>query len=253
MIIDKLIYILTALAILSVITEKLTQLVRSYPGYVKATSFLIIGGACIALFNSKDLLARSELLLIATVIAIVLFLFIGKLPFGGKKRLRVFANIEKKNINKAAQETEITMLSMLLGLVIAFFFNANLLEMVKVGSFQELGWHGDFPFDFSSFRFTGGTHHAILPVLCGFMLTGFFLGFGSKFFHDFLDFLMEVKNNRRIQNKHAPDVEARLLRLQLDQKGTLLANANGGQKERIKNEIEFLNGRLIDLLKTQNG
>jgi hypothetical protein len=248
-IVDNLIYMVTVLFTLSVITEKLTQLVRNYPLYIKVVVYVFAAGLAIALFNSWVGLSPLERGLIITLIVAIAFFAIGKMPLGKRRDIKVFKNIGKKNVNKREQEKEINLLSMLLGLLIAFLFNTNLFEMFTMTSFRESSWNGDFPFDFEHFRFNVEKFKFSWLALFGLLLTGFFLTFGSKFFHDLLDLLLEVKNQRKNLNQNLQDNEVNLIRLQMDRKASILPHVQAEQKARLEDEIQVLKAKLSTLLK----
>lgn len=52
-------------------------------------------------------------------------------------------------------------------------------------------WEKKWEWDWSMF-------YSWLPVLVGFFATGFFISFGSKFWHDLLDIILQIKNYKRI-------------------------------------------------------
>lgn len=88
--------------------------------------------------------------------------------------------------------------TILIGILIAILCKANLFNIFSPAS--PLFWErGDLPF------FTGGAWGwnadfgwtGLMGVVFGSVLTGLFLSFGSKFFHDLLDLLLEAKNLKR--------------------------------------------------------
>jgi hypothetical protein len=88
--------------------------------------------------------------------------------------------------------------TILIGIVIAVLCKANLFNIfnpdtplfwvrsdLPIFTNVDLGWNEDF-------GWTG-----FIGVIFGSVLTGLFLSFGSKFFHDLLDLLLEAKNLKR--------------------------------------------------------
>lgn len=219
-ILDNLIYATIVLFILSVITEKLTQLIRFYPRQFRWIGIIMCGAFYIpilragffepklSLFGVGFLLLFNTFLLIVLMVNDALFassklLFI---PFL-RKQFSAFNNISKSRSQTPGdrvddKEKEITAMSFIVGFLIAYCFNANLFGFFKPAI--ELGWGDISPF-------SGNPWFALNPkyfdtgvfTIVGFMLTAFFLAFGSKFFHDLLDTLLQTKNlKRKLYDKH---------------------------------------------------
>lgn len=157
-ILDALIGVVIILFILSVITEKLTQLIRKYSPFIRP----------------GDSLHKT-------------------------KAASVWRNIRKKQTDGTLEddkiEREVNSLSFVIGLSIAVIFCVDLFKMFISGSpsdylywtkerwwvlWDKCAWYYELPL-----------------LLISFCLTGFFLTFGSKFFHDLLDLLFQVKNLKR--------------------------------------------------------
>lgn len=114
----------------------------------------------------------------------------------GLKKLKIWQNVGKnaktwKGSSAKVVEREVNSLSFFTGLIIASAFHVNLFKMI--GSSNPRGqlfwdapkWHSYLnPVDF-------------IVLILSLGLTGFFLTFGSKFFHDLLDLLFEVKNAKK--------------------------------------------------------
>jgi hypothetical protein len=151
-ILDSLIAIAIILFILSVIVEKITQLIRKYSPFIKPKQKL------------------------------------GKTQLG-----TVWKNINKKQIGEDAElnkrvEREVNSLSFVIGLLIAFAFRVDLFKMLRADDPRDvLFWSEN-----AKYNWLENT----LFVL-SIALTGFFLTFGSKFFHDLLDTLFQIKNLKR--------------------------------------------------------
>lgn len=227
-ILDSLIYATIVLFILSIITEKLTQLVRFYP-----RTFRWIGIVCCTAFYFPIVRAVAHdprlsgfsivlLLVVNTVLLVVLVVndpiiansnnLIARFLF---KNLEIFKNVRKakagntvsQEVNKADQEKEVTALSFIVGFLVAYCFNANLFNLFKPA--LELGWGNTAPF-------VPDPWYALNPEYfdtgiatgIGFILTAFFLAFGSKFFHDLLDTLLQIKDlKRKLNDKETFDIE----------------------------------------------
>ncbi len=85
-------------------------------------------------------------------------------------------------------QREVNSLSMVIGLLIAIMFKVDLLKMMFVNDPRKaLLWSSETNY--------GIFDWVLLPF--SIFLTAFFLSFGSKFFHDLLDTLLQVKNLKR--------------------------------------------------------
>lgn len=97
----------------------------------------------------------------------------GKLGFGNLRHKENDAKKEK------TRERKIFLLSLLSGEIVAFSLKADLFQIIENG---KIGW----------------THESEgLLWIVGCFFTGFFLSWGSKFWHDLLGILLEVKNLRK--------------------------------------------------------
>jgi hypothetical protein len=214
-ILDGLIYVAIVLFILSVIVEKITQLVRYYPSqFQKIAIALIIGfyGMSIYSFASGDTSNDIQfcdfiiLVLSNTGFLIIFFINLSSVKeaqnrFGKfAKEIALLENIQKgATISHEDKERDISFLSFIIGFVIAYLFNAHLIELfIKPGS--DLGWGDVKPFIEGTFRFNRNFFGFDLYHAFGFAMTGFFLSFGSKFFHDILDTLFQAKELKRKLN-----------------------------------------------------
>jgi hypothetical protein len=255
---DKLIFIVSALIILSGITEKLTQFARSYPTQVRILSGVLLVVLLLAIGNTfvTDGSRNIRWTMIFAIVSIIVggLLLVVRIPFARQGPKLLLENITKDSPNRDAQESEINALSAIIGIVVAFMFNANMVMMFKINDFEQLGWNGDFPFSLSEFRFRPDKAVFSPVAFIGFLITGFFLTFGSKFFHDLLDLLLEVKNTRRIVNSGSANTEIELLRLRIDQKSLIREGEKSeSQKAKLAQEIDDLNIELAKLIKAKNG
>jgi hypothetical protein len=220
-ILDSLIYATIVLFILSVITEKLTQLVRYYPRTFRWIGIIACGAFYFpivraALYDPK-LSAFSIILLFLFNTGLLIVLIVNDPIVADSrniflrflfKNLEVFKNVRKKQldvtavhqeINESEREKEVTALSFIVGFLVAYCFNANLFNLFKPAA--ELGWGDTAPFVREPWYALNPQYFdtGILAGI-GFVLTAFFLAFGSKFFHDLLDTLLQVKNLKRKLN-----------------------------------------------------
>jgi hypothetical protein len=229
-ILDSLIYATIVLFILSVITEKLTQLTRAYPRpfrYIGILMCLLFYIPLARAFNDvyshrEDVLSFRSALLLFVSNSICLFLLIAnskffkqwiakvQIPWVRKffAKLDVLCNIEKDSgASDHVVEREVTILSFILGFLVAYTFNANLFNLFR--NPVVLGWDGVVPFKDNTFYVFNPAYFGFdfLPAV-GFFLTAFFLAFGSKFFHDLLDTLLQAKNlKRKLISKETYDIE----------------------------------------------
>lgn len=112
--------------------------------------------------------------------------------------IRLFDRIKKGFSNdKNAKEREVSILTILIGVFIAFCFKINLFELAnrmnEGDKALNLGWGEYFPFFFEENRFRFEGYEFDGEFTLSILLTGFFLSFGSKFFHDLLDRLYLAK------------------------------------------------------------
>lgn len=220
-ILDSLIYATIVLFILSVITEKLTQLVRYYPRTFRWIGILACGAFYIPVVRAISFDPRLStfsvivLLLFNTTLLVVLLVNDAIISTSRNvflrflfSKLEVFKNIRKKDehiktvndeVDDRAKDKEVTALSFIVGFLVAYCFNANLFELFKPA--VHLGWGETAPFVKEPWYALNPQYFdtGILTVI-GFILTAFFLAFGSKFFHDLLDTLLQVKNLKRKLN-----------------------------------------------------
>ncbi len=225
---DKLIGALIALFILSVITEKAVSLIRKYP--TQCQSLIAILSGYFFLISTFSFfgydyrwyyLVAALLFIILFVIALsVLSMKLFREPLESKQanrstmvnKINYLYHKGSRNISSMmnplaniAEESpeeekvkEITLLSFLAGIVVAFMFQADMIEMLIAGGDWMTAWDKSLlkdPLHFNpdltfSFR-----------VFFGVLTTGFFLSFGSKFFHDLIDNLMEAKDLKRKLNR----------------------------------------------------
>ena len=268
-ILDSLIYATIVLFILSVITEKLTQLVRYYPRTFRWIGIIACGIFYVpiirASFFDPRLSVFSIILLFVFNTGMLVILIVNDAIVSESnniflkflfKNLEIFKNIRKKEktvavvtteINKADQEKEVTALSFIIGFVVAYCFNANLFNLFKPA--VQLGWGDTAPFAQEPWYALNPQYFdtGILTSI-GFVLTAFFLAFGSKFFHDVLDTLLQIKNlKRKLNDKETYDIETiaeleeqlkytqgQLVRLAIDQ--------NRGWLEKLPNFLSIHEG-----------
>lgn len=207
---DRVISIIIVLFILSVITEKLTQLVRTYPRQFRALGlifcgigYLTIGSSTVNAIKTSNTDHVWTIFFLFVFITVVLIIILANIDFvhpvsapKAVKRFRVLQNVGRETlVDDKVKEKEVTVLSFLIGFFVAFCFKMNLITLFN-GTMQ-LGW-GDDQFFESKKILVIDPKVEIEPLLIfSFMLTAFFLAFGSKFFHDLLDNLLEIKNLKR--------------------------------------------------------
>ena len=90
---------------------------------------------------------------------------------------------------------QISLLAIIVGLVIALLAKASLFDLLfKAEIHKSLFWSDGSDID------------NLFTFILGIIFTGFFLSFGSKFFHDLLDVLYQTKEyKRKLQNKQLYD------------------------------------------------
>lgn len=105
----------------------------------------------------------------------------------------VIGNLRKRETDPGKEkkrEGAVLVLNILCGFGIAASFKVDLFEVFQKVTSEDtvdeiIGWNGKITFD------------SFLGHLPGILLAGIFMSFGSKFWHDMLDLLLEVKNYRR--------------------------------------------------------
>lgn len=148
--------------------------------------------------------------------------------------------IKQKKRTKHELEKIVTLLSVVLGMVIAMAFKANILEMIThPRPTDTLFW--------SNFNLSRGDESMswyIFKLAIGIPMTGFFLSFGSKFFHDLLDLLLASKTLRRTMTE-----EKQMEILQKEKGGfvkeTEYATLGGIQNKLAQGEIKEVRSRNV--------
>lgn len=218
--VDSLVYVTIVLFILSAITEKVTQLVRCYPKH-----FQIISIALAVLFYGliiyswyadlpkefeKSRISSADGWLLIVVNTFLLILFILNFPSVKKansklgslaQELAVLKNINTSTASDSEKTRDVSLLSFIVGFVIAYLFNASLIELFAEPG-KPLKWELS-PLIGNSLVLNSSFFGFDIKIAAGFLITGFFLAFGSKFFHDLLDTLLQVKNLKRKLNEEA--------------------------------------------------
>jgi len=225
---DKLIGALIALFILSVITEKAVSLIRKYPTQCQSLIailsgyFFLISTFSFFTYDYRWYYLVSALLFIVVFVIVlsVLSMKLFREPLESKqannntmaKKINYWYHSSSRNIsskmNPLANITEespedekvkeITLLSFLAGIVVAFMFQADMIAMLIANSDWTTPWEEGLLKDALHFN---PTLTFSFRVFFGVITTGFFLSFGSKFFHDLIDNLMEAKDLKRKLNR----------------------------------------------------
>lgn len=192
---DSLTYTGIILLVLSQIVEKITTFLRTY--------IKVIAGPNRPGHKRKK--PRSYLQQ-ATVRTLAALAALDDYSDLAKSKIRSVEGTDKSKV-----EFAITKLSILVGFVIALAFKANLFDIFLEGNpHQQLGWQGVLKAGWSCGHLCENLW-AIVCQLPGCLATGFLLTFGSKFFHDLLEILYEVKRLRRKladeSTFRSPDIE----------------------------------------------
>lgn len=196
---DSLIYVGIILLILSQITEKIATYIRYYIGVLYPPNETTPQ-------KRRDKTALQKI----TTWLLVQIAALDSVSDLAKNKPRVTPKEDKNRV-----EFAITKLSILVGFFIAFAFKADLFELMQTKGMPHrvLGWG---PFDICLCCWDCWWN--VIKVLPGCFATGFLLTFGSKFFHDLLELLYEVKRLRRkIADDYvykAPDLDTMLQRLE---------------------------------------
>ena len=118
--------------------------------------------------------------------------------WGGSIWIFLFPNLRNKESGIRVEDDEltsqITVLSLVIGVIVAAAFKANAFELLLSDAPHEtLGWNR-FAFKYTE---TWSRVYEVFRTVFGIFLTGAFLSIGSKFFHDLLDNLLAIKNYKR--------------------------------------------------------
>jgi hypothetical protein len=98
---------------------------------------------------------------------------------------------EKKDMGQETKrQSNIQLITILIGIGVALVSNANLFDLFKES----------FPQLWARYAMYSPTFNVCFSIF-GCILTGFFLSTGSKFFHDLLSMLSEVKNLKKKLNE----------------------------------------------------
>jgi len=217
--VDAILGVLIAIFILSVITEKITSLIRKYPRQCQIISlfgavYLVVVSvaSCIGHNTRIEYLVTGILFLSVAIFSInSIYRNLFKKQYKNKAfqvstltNFNPLKNIAHKTEESADDETttkEVTLLSFLVGLGVAFAFKADMMAVFKGGDEIAYGvW--DQPLITEGIYFNEALCFSP-SVFFGILTTGFFLSFGSKFFHDLIDTLLQAKNLKRKANSRA--------------------------------------------------
>lgn len=167
---DKAIGLITVLFILSMITEKITNFIRHYTPHLRDFWNPIVYFWHNAI-NKIGILRKVK--------------FLHLRPY--------FKATDPKTFEKE-QEFQIHFLSLLVGILCALFFNADIFILLKK-SINEIEF-------FYNRKYFWDGENILWETVFGYLGTGLLLTFGSKFFHDLLDVLLFTKNKQREINAH---------------------------------------------------
>lgn len=101
--------------------------------------------------------------------------------------------LEIKNI----AENDVNILSFFIGTLVAFAFKVSLFSLILSDNpSKDIGWESLYA---NIDAAKGNLQYIVftIQVIIGIFFTGFFLSFGSRFFHDLLDTFFEIKQLRR--------------------------------------------------------
>jgi len=209
---EKLTEILIYLFILSVITEKLVSVVRRYPRQFQAITVLLSAYLTCVSINSIFTYDFKLIYLFIIIISVIIFvislssllIFLGvQLPFKYINFINLFnpfKNIKKNSIGveKSTKDKEITLLSFTIGFIIALLFKSNLFDLfnTKLSEIAPINLNAIF----ETWDLFNPNYTPKLITFPGIIATGFFLSFGSKFFHELLDLLFQIRSLRKKKN-----------------------------------------------------
>ncbi len=115
----------------------------------------------------------------------------GKLFFWG-----LFRTKQPSELLEKKRERNIQRITFITAILVAILSNANLIQLISSDDPSKVlglkNWGNTYPL-------SGERDFTLMPLI-GCMLTSFFISVGSKFWHDMLDLLLQIKNFRRKLN-----------------------------------------------------
>lgn len=161
----------------------------------------------------------------------------------------------KNNIKEQARAYRILKINLWCGIFTAAILKADLIAILNDinNAGKTIGWANLSKNDYQDFKW--------LLILVGIALTGCFISFGSKFWHDLLDLLLEVKNTKRAVtqsiSQESRDLQTDFENLDPIERDHILKSAiqtfSGHWKESISNYIRIDAGKkIIDGKPTEN-
>jgi hypothetical protein len=142
-----------------------------------------------------SMLSIAIILFILSVITEKIVQFIRKYSSALPEKVKVsgvWENINSKDKSKEKDvEKEVMSLSIVVGIALCLIFKVDMICMIKSPDPRAtLYWTSQYDCNtYEVFKFLG------------IIISGFFLSFGSKFFHDLIDLLLQIKNLRRKMNE----------------------------------------------------
>jgi hypothetical protein len=120
-----------------------------------------------------------------------------------KNQLKIGDLLDKKKPGSLSEEQRyyrILKINIWCGFFIAWALNANLFNIIanKRDPFNAIGWNNVTWFWEANFVWSFRRFVDVFVFITGCFATGLFISFGSKFWHDLLDILYQVKNYRRL-------------------------------------------------------
>lgn len=248
------------LFILSVIVEKITSLVRSYVAisYLPFAIFTVL----ILLVVANYLTGSNQFafgLFVIPVFAIVSLIVSVYLKSCKNQKFKddqakflynYFSDVNPESVNpdEKKKEKKIFLLSLSIGVLVSFSFRVDIFQIFTADDITtSFGWLSEnFQNKGKYIWFSNMSNPHTLPsftdeiqAFAGILITGFFLSFGSKFFHDLLDTLFLIKNHRKkLTEKETYDVNSMTVLIERLEEDELKSNPSviGYSKEFIANE-----------------
>ncbi|MEQ9288488.1 MAG: hypothetical protein RIG77_16330 [Cyclobacteriaceae bacterium] len=206
---NKLTFILIALFILSAVTEKLVDLIRKYPHRFRILALFILPFLIFVATKSVWTQGKWEWWILDLMFLSLLWFDINVLFFNKGKEwwnlsvYNPFQNTTKDKVavSNSTKKRQITILGICLGVMIAFAFQASFFEIFNGNTQLDNLSFGNWEFELITNDWVFNEHLAFdFKEFIGILATGFFLSFGSQFFHDLLDYVLEIKNSKRKLN-----------------------------------------------------
>lgn len=164
---------------------------------------------------SDKLIAVTTMLFILSMISERIITFIKLWCVKGRSFLFVVVSddvdtsIKATNpVDEAKRSRSILAINLTVSFLIALMSKASLFDMFSFSDTHPEIWNNLFSWQNETFSFSFKSVARLLSIIFGCVLTGSFISLGSKFWHDLLDLLLQVKNLKsKLNDKETYDIQ----------------------------------------------